>query len=359
MWIRRLEIQGFRNIEQVALELSPTFNLFVGANGSGKSSLLEALNSLSSGHSFRTNKKVPVIRDGSSAFVVYGEVIRDGSPRRVGIQKSLDGSTVVKIDGRAGAGQGEAAVLVPVVGITPEADDLLAGGAKARQAFLDWTLFHVEPAFRQTWKSYRRVVQQRNSALRQRSPVAAVRSWDESLAVHGETLDGWRKAALARIVPLVERFAETLLPDCPIEFAYRQGWPKQLRLVEALEHSLETDRKMGFTHCGPHRADVVLRSGRSSVVELLSRGQRKQLTIALRLAQAADFVAVTGSAPILFIDDLAAELDYTGRQRAVCELEALALQVLITGTSAEEFPDNIPESAKLFHVEQGSVSNML
>lgn len=359
MWLSRLEIEAIRNIKHAALCPAPGYNLITGSNGSGKSSLLEAIQCLSTGKSFRTHRKLPLITQGAERAIVHGQITSPTGVARAGIMKRIDGSTVVRLDGHNLESQAELALRLPILGISPESDDIIGEGSKARQAFLDWTLFHVEQNFRECWRNYRRVLLQRNSALRDRQSLSTVLSWDSALAVHGEQVTEWRMAAFKRISDRLSALLSRLLPDSDIHFTYRQGWPKEQTLAEALSGSLDTDRKLGFTHYGPHRADIMMKGPLGALGNSLSRGQRKLAAICMKIAQASDYISISSKSPILYIDDLASELDPSNRDHLLRELLSLNIQLFITAIAERDMPMLEYPPQELFHVEQGCVSNVV
>lgn len=359
MWLSRLEIENIRNIERAELAPANGYNLITGSNGSGKSSLLEAIQCLSTGKSFRTLRKQPLIRSGAERAIVYGQLITQNSLFHVGLMKRLDGATLARIDGRNLEGQAELATLLPVIGISPESEDIVGDGSKARQAYLDWTLFHVEPNFRECWRSYRRALFQRNSALRGKLDTPTIKSWNASLITLGEQLDHWRRNTFSRLHLLIEKILIELLPESAISFSYRQGWPKELTLAQALESTLDVDRKMGFTHCGPHRADIAIRGPLGVIGHTLSRGQRKVTALSLKISQAQDYQQQTGCEPVIYIDDLPSELDAANRNKILQHLLKLNSQLFITAISEADMPMREYRPLALFHVEQGRVTNVV
>ncbi len=359
MWLKRIEIQGFRNINHTELKLCNGYNLITGANGSGKSSILEAIHTLSTGRSFRTNKKIPVIQHGIQQTTIFGEVVNGEALSRAGLQKRRDGFSLIKLDGKNLENQMELALLLPIIGLTPESDDLLSEGAKVRQAYLDWSLFHVEPSFRELWKNYRRVLNQRNQALKAKYDAASIHSWDNYLISTGIEVDRLRKATLARLIPILSNEISHLLTAVEITFSFRQGWPKGLSLSESLSQSFDIDRKMGFTHSGPHRADISIKSEPGPLTQTLSRGQKKLLTLAMKVGQAIDYQRQTGNSPILYVDDLPAELDSINRERILRRLLDLKIQIFVTATSESDVDSTYISPGRMFHVEQGQVLNMI
>ena len=151
MALTRLLIKDFRNIEAADLAPAPGFNFLVGANGSGKTSVLEAVYTLGHGRAFRSLQAGRVIRHDQPEFVLHGRIEGSGRELSVGLSKSRQGDSKVRIDGSDGHKVAELAQLLPMQLITPEGFTLLNGGPKYRRAFLDWGCFHNEPGFFTAW----------------------------------------------------------------------------------------------------------------------------------------------------------------------------------------------------------------
>ncbi len=147
MSLSRLLIKDFRNIEHADLALSPGFNFPVGANGSGKTSVLEAIYTLGHGRAFRSLQIGRVIRHEQEAFVLHGRLQGEERETAIGLTKDKQGDSKVRIDGTDGHKVAELAHLMPMQLITPEGFTLLNGGPKYRRAFLDWGCFHNEAGF--------------------------------------------------------------------------------------------------------------------------------------------------------------------------------------------------------------------
>ncbi len=144
MSLSRLLIRDFRNIESADLALSPGFNFLVGANGSGKTSVLEAIYTLGHGRAFRSLQVGRVIRHEQESFILHGRLQGEERETSIGLTKDKHGDSTVRIDGTDGHKVAELALLMPMQLITPEGFTLLNGGPKYRRAFLDWGCFHNE-----------------------------------------------------------------------------------------------------------------------------------------------------------------------------------------------------------------------
>jgi DNA replication and repair protein RecF len=351
MTLARLEIDEFRCLERVRLDLDPRYNLFVGPNASGKTSLLEAVFFLGRGRSFRTRRLERLVRQGKDAFRIVGWVERGGRQTVLGVGGDRR-STEIRIGGEAAASAGELASHFPPQIIDPEIHKLLEEGPHRRRRFLDFGVFHVEQTFLDTWQRYHRALRQRNAALKPGADPSAARAWDPELTAAGTRLDEIRRRYLAILEPMLASFGNRLL-GLPVALAYHAGWAADEPLSEALARSADRDRRYGITHVGPHRADVTARVDGHIARERVSRGQQKLLAAALTLAQLAvqeDSAPGTGA---LLLDDPAAELDAANLGRLLEVVRELKVQLFVTALSPG-LP-GLGQPGALFHVEHGRI----
>lgn len=360
MALSRLLIRDFRNIESADLALAADFNFLVGANGSGKTSVLEAIYTLGHGRAFRSLQAGRVIRHEQDEYVLHGRVdglTEDARETSVGLSRSRQGDSKVRIDGTDGHKVAELAQLLPMQLITPEGFTLLNGGPKYRRAFLDWGCFHNEPGFFLAWSNLRRLLKQRNAALRQVGRYAQLRAWDQELVPLAERLSQWRAEYSQAIAADISATCAQFLPEFRLDFSFQRGWDKESDYGELLERQFERDRALTYTASGPHKADFRIRAEGVPVEDILSRGQLKLLMCALRLAQGEFLTHQNGRRCLYLIDDFASELD-TGRRRLLAQrLKATRAQVFVSAVSADQIRDITDEKGKMFHVEQGKISH--
>ena len=354
MPLSRVRITTLRCLREVELDLDPQRNYIFGPNGAGKTSLLEGVFVLGRGRSFRTRQMRRLVQHGAEGFAVFGEASIDGATRRLGVAYRA-GRLEKKIDGQPATGMAELAALLPVHAIDPSIHGLVEGGPSERRRFLDWGVFHVEPGYLDTWKSYRRVLSQRNAALKRAAPSAELRPWSIALAEAGGVVDARRQWYLDRLAPFIADIGRRLL-DRPLTIEYRRGWPAQERLEDALTAAEARDRQNGNTEPGPHRADIVLRLDERRVQDEASRGQQKLSAAALILAQVAVESAEHPLRSVLVVDDPAAELDAQSLGRLLAAIGDLPAQLLFTALS----PIYLAPAAGFprFHVERGEVREL-
>ena len=354
MPLSRVRITTLRCLREVELELDPHRNYLFGPNGAGKTSLLEGLFVLGRGRSFRTRQMRRLVRHGSDGFAVFGEANVDGAQRRLGVAYRA-GRLEKKIDGQPAVGMAQLASLLPVHAIDPSMHAIVEGGPSERRRFLDWGVFHVEPGYLEAWKSYRRVLSQRNAALKRSAAAAEVRPWSAALAEAGAIVDESRRRYLDRLGAFVSAFGQRLL-DRPLSLDYRRGWAADARLEDALAEAEPRDRQNGRTEAGPHRAEIVLRLDERRVQDEASRGQQKLTAAALILSQVAVESAERPRRSVLLVDDPAAELDARSLDRLLVAIADVPAQLVFTALTPAHL---VPEPGfPTFHVERGELRKL-
>jgi DNA replication and repair protein RecF len=354
-----LRLENLRNIVRLELELSPGVNVFTGANGAGKTSILEAAYLLSHGYSFRTRRGELLVRRDAGPLSVFGLVRRDsGTSTRLGLIQA-GGRWAGRVDGRTPGALAAVLGHCAVVCFDPGAHALISGASEERRRFLDWGVFHVEPGYTETARRYQRALRQRNSALREQRPDAELDAWDEELAAAAEPVRAARAGYLERLGPVLKRLLGEYLPELgQASMRGSPGWNAELELAAVLRESRGVDRTRAHTTRGPHRADWSLSFAQAARREHLSRGQEKLCAIACALAQAALYVEDHAEWPIVLLDDLPSELDHAHQDRVLGSL-AGACQILLTSTEIPQALQRTGTEFRRFHVERGTVQALL
>jgi DNA replication and repair protein RecF len=350
MPLGELALENFRCIDRAELTLAPGTTLVRGPNASGKTSILEGIYLLGRGRSFRTRNTERLIQHDRDALHAIGRT--EGSlsqPIRIAVVRKA--ALSAQIAGVAIKSRAELAQAFPVQVIEPGIHRLVEEGSPRRRRWLDWAVFHVEPAFIDSWQRYSRVLKQRNAALRGGHAEVAC-AFDSELARHGEAVTGARRRLLALLAPY---WAETVgrLANLAADLRYLPGWSQDSSLADAIAASFGRDRSRGVSHVGPHRADVQIRIDGHAAREVASRGQQKLLAIAMVLAQLKMLQDQTELISTLLLDDPAAELDSERLARFVAEVKALNCQLVLTSLEAAHEP--FGRADQVFHVEQGRV----
>lgn len=352
-----LSIKSFRNLSHVNLAPSLRFNLIYGLNGSGKTSLLEAIYYLGVGKSFRSHISHRMIQRGDSAFQIIAELSSENSCFVTGVERRQDGSRLLRFNGDAISSIAVVAKHLPLLFLSTESHRYFSDGPKQRRQYLDWGVFHVEQAFFPAWQSIQLLLQQRNAALKSQLTLSEISLWDEQMVPLATSVDRYRTSYVEMLQPLFNQLLSQLLPSIELKLRYYRGWSGDKTFEEVLKHSIQKDRQYGYTQFGPHRADMQLYANNNTPAQdALSQGQQKLASYAIHLAQGLLLQKSTGINPVYLIDDLPSDLDPNKRVLIIDILRTLPSQVFITGITREDLGELLSlEDTCLFHVEHGNV----
>ncbi len=335
--------------------------VFVGANGQGKTNLLEAVQRLASGSSHRSASDQPLIRQGAESAVVRGEIVTDeGRVRTVDLQ--LGEGRRSRVDGNDVRRSADAVGVLRTVLFAPEDVAIVRGDPSERRRFLDDLLVLRRPAYAGLRSDFERSLRQRNNLLRSARPLrgdarasalSTLDAWTEQFLAHAATVTAARIAAVHALADRVDAIYRDLA-DRPeaVRLTYRSAAgfdvvgdaaqpipePTELaqRLRVALERTAADERDRGVTLVGPHRDDLELQLGELPARGYASHGEGWSLALALKLATY-DVVAEVGDRPVVLLDDVFAELDDRRRSR-LAEACAAWDQVLVTAAVEGDVP---------------------
>ena len=364
MSLNPLQIKHVRNLRSVSLEGLGRVNVLFGPNGSGKTSVLEAIHLLGMARSFRGNSVRSLITHKESACVVFGQVSLPGQHSvgvPIGVQRNLAGEAQLKVGGKSVRSVAELVQHLPIQVINADSFQLLMGAPGARRQYIDWGVFHVEQRFLEQWQRFQRCIKQRNNLLRHgKIADQQLAVWTRDLATSGSAINDYREAYFKLLSPRFKAIMARLAPSLDgLALSYRRGWDKRLSYAEALTGSEATDIEQGYTHVGPQRADIRVSTDGHLAADTLSRGQQKLVVCGLKLAQGQLMAEQGGGDCTYLVDDLPSELDEV-HCRKVCELLAsMSAQVFITCVDRRGIDRVWPASATemaMFHVEQGVVT---
>jgi DNA replication and repair protein RecF len=357
--LENIQLNCFRNIAQGVITPALSLSVITGRNGSGKSSLLEAIHYLGFGRSFRTNKHQSVIQHEKNEFSVFARCCEDDRHYKLGYNRNRSDQFKVSINGEHSNKLTDLVSLIPVQLFTPQSTDLVIGSPAERRRFCDWGLFHVEQSYSDLTRHYGKILRHRNALVKSKEFVKDDQFdyWQQQLCLTGEKINEYRHRYVEELKPIFDVICSQFLPEFNVEVSYYKGWEKDLCFSDSLNKKLSYDVKIGHTSVGPHKADLRFKVNAVQAQDVLSRGQLRMAVAALQLAQTRLFTKVSGRHSIFLLDDIGAELDLDKRERFIDGLIETKTQVFVTAIEKEqlEFIQKYKDK-KMFHVEHGSVN---
>lgn len=324
--------------------------LVTGANGAGKTNLLEALHVGTQGFSPRTRADQQLVRLGADGARVALGGDRGGRPLELEVTLQRDSGKRAKLNGAPLRSSEQLRAEVSTLVFTPDRLAVVKGGPAARRAYFDRTLGRLLPSRATVPVEYAAAVGQRNAALRRVqigiSTRDAVAPWTEQVAALGSRLVECRRETLALLEPAFGARAEELgLAAASLEYV---GEPPTL---EALEARYDRDLERAVTGLGPHLDDVAVRSGDRDLRTFGSQGEQRLAVLSLLLAEAEVIAEQRGTPPLVLLDDVLSELD-AARRRTLAERIGVVGQAVVTATGADALP---LAPAQLLEVTPGAV----
>ena len=318
MLVRRLWLTDFRSYTEADVALADGVTAILGANGQGKTNLLEALAYLATLDSFRGAPTDALVRSGATSAIVRAEGETEG--REILIEAELNASSRGRVFVNKQRLQ-RARDLLGVLRVTvfaPDDLELIKGAPSGRRRFLDDTLVALHSRHDQLRSDVERVLRQRNTLLKQaaggrrfdESTAFTLDVWDAKLTEVGEALARVRRELVAQLAPVLnETYAAVAgVADARVDAAYDAPWLEE-GLAAALARVRHDELRRGVTLVGPHRDDLVVRIAGLPSRTHASQGEQRSLALALRLAAHRLVTAETGTPPVLLLDDVFSELD--------------------------------------------------
>lgn len=356
MYVRHLALRDYRSWSHVDLELTPGRTVFVGANGFGKTNLVEALWYCATLGSHRVGTDAPLVRSGADRAVVSTIVVNDGRELAIDIEIAAGRANKARLNRSAVRSTREILGAVRAVLFAPEDLALVRGDPGERRRYLDELATVRRPRIAAVRADYDKVLKQRTALLKSaaggrlrsdRGVLDTLDVWDGHLAAHGAELMAARLELVSELAPEVEKAYQLLAPGSrSAGIVYRSTIEDPVTDVAALQEALlvalgrrrDAELERGLCLVGPHRDDLELRLGDQPAKGFASHGESWSMALALRLASY-QLLREEGSEPVLILDDVFAELD-TARRRALAGVAADAEQVLVTAAVGEDIPQD-------------------
>ena len=318
MLIRRLVVDGFRNISDREIDTSARQVILTGENGQGKTNLLEAVYVLCYGMSFRTQNLREAVQYGKDMFYL-SSVFQDSQDLERKAEISFTESKKhIRIDGKEIKDRKELIYCLPCIVFSHDDIEFVRGEPENRRKFFDQTMTMYDPVFFDDLRRYKNVLRQRNAAIKeQRYELLDI--YDDKLVRYGMPIMKARSSVCSSFSAIFpDIYNNVSLEDRGIQIKYRPSWGEDETyesLVEKLYLQRDTDIKMSTTTSGPHRDRFLITDRNGVFVNGASTGQMRLASLVFRSAQAAFFRQKTGMNPIFLIDDVLLELDAQKRSR--------------------------------------------
>lgn len=364
MWLKRISILNYKNLEQAELSFSRKMNCIIGKNGMGKTNLLDAVYYLSFCKSATNPIDSQNIRHDQDFFVIQGfyetdtqepEEVYCGLKRKQKKQFKRNKKEYTRLSDHIG--------FIPLVLVSPADSLLIAGGSEERRRFMDVVISQFDREYLEALIRYNKALMQRNTLLKSdiepEEELMAV--WEEMMATAGTVVYQKRKAFIDEFIPVFQSYYAYISQDREeVSLAY-ESHAAQGDLLQLIKESRQRDRIMGYSLKGVHKDDLIMRLSEFPIKREGSQGQNKTYLIALKLAQF-EFLKRTGSqtTPLVLLDDIFDKLD-ASRVEQIVKLVAGDNfgQIFITDTNRDHLDKilkKIDGDYKLFEVDDGIVT---
>lgn len=352
LYIKQIKLDGFRCYDAVQLIFSERINLFYGDNGAGKTSVLEAIYWLSTGKSFRSKKNKVLINQHKSELVLFAELSDHQSPIKhsLGISFNKSNKKQIRLDKQSINNQSQVAHLLPVVSIDPDSYLFIDKTPQFRRSFLDWLVFHVKPEYLSIWSNTTRCQKQLN-VLYKSKQQDLLPQWEQQYIQFATQLNELRQHVFNDLTQSVSNKVKSFIPEITgFNLSFKQGWSEGLTLGELLEKERPKNLLYGSLFSGVHKMDIKCQVKQQPAQDLLSRGQKKLISIIFYFSFIELLAEKTGNDPLIVIDDMDAELDIS-KTKLLCDFIMQASnQVFISSVDPKKVTD-ILDDVGVFHVK--------
>lgn len=338
-----IALRDFRSYGHAQLSLGDGLTVVAGANGAGKTNMLEALYFGCTARSCRTTNDRALVRWGALSTRVEVEFEAQDGPHRASVGFAPGQPKRIEVDGARLERMAEAPVRPLVSVFLPDRLELIKGPAAVRRAHLDQVVTALWPVRARHRQAYAQALAQRNALISRvaggRASGVSMSSWNAQLACHGIELMHDREQALTAVAATCSSLGEALGLGAELTLSYRPRSKADgvQQLAQELEARTEDDLRRGFTTHGPHRDEICITLGGRELRTFGSQGQQRAALLALLLAEREAISRLRGTAPVMLLDDVMSELDHP-RRVAIVDLLRQGSQSLITTTDLDHVP---------------------
>jgi DNA replication and repair protein RecF len=336
--IREFSLQDLRCHQHISWQCKDGLNLLSGSNGSGKTTMLEAVYMMAHGRSFRQARDPELVRWGESSFNVTGVWKRYG-PLHVKLT-GKKGKSEVLLQGKKIARRKELTESLPVVADAPQAGGLVDGVPNERRRWLDSVVHATDPGTLRFYQNYLRALMQRGRLVRRNKNSSELESWEHQIVQSGQQVIQARRKVIEMLNSSLA--AESELMESTLHLEIKATAPEsEYEWLSRLADKREEDARLGRLQVGPHCDRLNILYGGREIRSVGSRGQQKLAAMALRLAECAARLESRHLAPLLLLDDCLEALDSERQQRLIKRLCNYPGQILMTVPNGVDIPENL------------------
>jgi|TARA_B110000259_G_scaffold51541_1_gene60695 DNA replication and repair protein RecF len=356
MYLQKLSLVNFKNLESQSFDFQQKINCFVGNNGVGKTNILDAIYYLSFAKSYFNSVAGQNIRHGEAFFMIEGDYILNDRTEKIVCSLKKGQKKILKRNGKNYEKFSEHIGQLPLVIISPADRDLVTEGSDTRRKFIDGVISQQNKNYLKDILSYNKVLTQRNALLKY---FAANRTFDalnlevynEQLSEYGDRIYKVRKAFLEKFIPIFNDKYQIISDDKESVNLVYKSQLNDFSIKELLQKSLEKDKMLQYTSSGIHKDDLSFEIGEYPIKKFGSQGQQKSYLIALKFAQFEFIKQQTNVLPILLLDDIFDKLDESRVLQIINLVDNDEFgQIFITDTHSERTEKIVKQSNKPYQI---------
>lgn len=379
MYFKKIKLKNYRNFSDLSIEFDPNLNIFIGNNAQGKTNLLEGINFIVKGSSYRTKEDKEVINWNNKSAYLFGEVNKDDENIQVALALEKKSENfyknklikIIKINQNI---QKKTALNKEFKGVvfSPEHLQIIKGAPSLRRKFLDEQISQIYPLYHRYLSEYYRILGHRNNILKkeinQKKKREQLIIWDPRLIERGSFLILTRIKFIKKINCLAHKFHQKITKEKEnIVLTYQSNILKNQeesislinkKFKDKLEEYIEKEIEQRATLLGPHRDDFLVYINGFNVASYGSQGQQRTAILSLKLSELELIKEKEGVYPIFFLDDVMSELDEDRRHFLLGLIIDKKVQTFITSINLDYFNSGIKVKSRIFKIKEGKVINL-
>lgn len=360
MYIEKISLKGYRNLNEMTIDLKNGINIFYGANAQGKTNFLEAIYICASGRSLRTRNDSQLIHFDAPESHIQIHIKKENRNDKIDIHLKKENKKGIAVNGIPIKKLGDLFGTCHAVIFSPEDLNLIKEGPGERRRFMDMEICQMDAVYYYNLQQYYRILKQRNHLLKEIQKNAGGKDtlfvWDEQLIDMAKRIIASRRDFLEKLNEMASQKQIRLTGGKDrLKIEYKpNSWENQLE--DKIKRNLQRDILLGATQSGPHKDDILFLVNGNDVKQYGSQGQQRTTALATRLAEIDLIEQETGQKPILLLDDVLSELD---KSRQSFLMESIGdLQAVITCTGIEDVIKGYIGQAYLYCVEEGNIQKI-